>query len=336
MLLRERFQVVRPLDEMEMALVRASTADPELLNPAEEALLRTALSLARLYRVRHQRRDVGVGAFLTPFREEVSRRLAPALMGHKPPARDALVPLARALRARTLKARDALLDMFASRLPREAILKEIREKALVLVAGGGGGVGYVYIGIMSLLEEFGLRPALLAGTSIGAILCLFRSRLPHFDQTEVVNIVRGLSFRKLFRAISMESRYGLPGALRLFLRAGIGRYFDVGESSGGPGIRIGQLPVPTLVAVSGVRAGMLPHPVEIYERILNVSPALLLTPLAFARHAQQAIAALAEFFTLPEIMLPLHLGADADTAEWDALDAVGFSSSLPGVIHYDV
>src|SRR5262249_29396660 len=46
--------------------------------------------------------------------------------------------------------------------------------------------------------------------------------------------------------------------------------------------------------------------------------------------------ALAELFTRPEIMVKLHLGADETTAEWDALDAAGFSCALPGVIHYDV
>ena len=38
----------------------------------------------------------------------------------------------------------------------------------------------------------------------------------------------------------------------------------------------------------------------------------------------------------PELMVKLHLGADDETSEFDALDAVGFSSALPGVIHYDV
>jgi predicted acylesterase/phospholipase RssA len=32
----------------------------------------------------------------------------------------------------------------------------------------------------------------------------------------------------------------------------------------------------------------------------------------------------------------LYFGADEGTADFDAIDAVGFSSALPGVIHYDV
>ncbi len=319
-----------------MRLVRAASKDPDLLTPNEEAVLRTAISLARMYRVRHGTRDVGVGASLRPFREDVSRRAGAVLLGKAPLRRELLVPLARELREPTLRTREALLHRFRDRLPEEVIDKELRNKSLVLVAGGGGGTAYVYVGVMSLLEEFGLRPALLAGTSMGAILCLFRSRLPHFDQNEVVNIVRGLSWRKLFRGVSVDSRYGVPAALRLYLRSGIGRYFNTGEDSGGPGIRLSELPVPTIISVSGVRKGMLPHPLSFYERLLNISAVSLLDPLNLARQAQQAMGAVGEFFTRPEMMVSLHLGADRETAEFDALDAAGFSSALPGVIHYDI
>ncbi len=140
--------------------------------------------------------------------------------------RTALMPHLKDLKDRTLKTRDDLLQRLKGRLSFEAIDHELRHKALVLVLGGGGGTGYVYIGVMSLLDEYGLKPKLLVGTSIGAVLALFRSRLPRFDQDEIVNIVRTLSWRKLFRVISTQNRYGLPAALRLFLRAGIGRWFD--------------------------------------------------------------------------------------------------------------
>ena len=58
MLLRERFQITRPLEELELALLRAALANPALVNAHEEAVLRTALSLAKLYKVHHDGRDV--------------------------------------------------------------------------------------------------------------------------------------------------------------------------------------------------------------------------------------------------------------------------------------
>lgn len=335
MLLRERFQITRPLEEMEISLVRAAQLDPDLLNPIEEGVLRTALSMARLYKVRHEGRDVGMGAFLAPFREDVERRLKPVLLGSRRPVREALVPLVRDLREETLRTRDDLVKRFQNRLPADAIHREIRHKALVLVSGGGGGTGYVYLGIMDLLDEFGIKPALLVGTSIGAILSLFRSRMPRFDHTEMVNIVRGLSWKRLFRALSTEARYGVPGALRLLLRAGLGRYFDANPERGS-GVRLRELPIPVIMAVSGVRKGMLPQPLEFYARLLSLNASSLLRPTELARQMQLAMGSLADFFMRPEIMVKLHLGADSDTAEFDALDAAGFSCALPGIIHYDV
>ncbi len=320
---------------MEIALVRAAQRTPQLLNPMEEAVLRTALSLARLYKVRHQGRDVGMGAFLSPFREYVQRRLAPVLLGPRPPAREQLVPLVRDLRDETLRTRDELIRRHRNRVPDEAILHELRHKSLVLVSGGGGGTGYVYLGVMDLLDEFGIKPSLLAGTSIGGVLSLFRSRMPRFNRTEMINIVRGLSWRKMFRALSTESRYGLPGALRLLLRAGLGRYFGGSEDHPEP-LRLKDLPTPVILSVSGVRKGMLPHPVEFYAQLLNLGPRALLSPGATAKQIPQAVATLAEFFARPEMMVKLHLGADAETAEFDALDAAGFSCALPGIIHYDI
>ncbi|HEY0879937.1 MAG TPA: patatin-like phospholipase family protein [Archangium sp.] len=332
MQLRERFEITRPLEEMELALVRAAIAEPRLVDAHEEAVLRTALSLARLYKVNHEGRDVGVGAFLEPFREEMSRRLGPVLLPKKGAIeRSALMPHLRDLKERTLNTRDQLVRHFADRLPFEAIDKEIREKSLVLVMGGGGGTAYVYLGVMSLLDEYGLQPKLMVGTSMGSILSLFRSRMARFEQDEVVGIVRSLSWRKLFRTLSTENRYGVPAALRLFLRSGLGRYFGV-DSRGSNGPRLKDLPIKTIIAVSGIKTGKLPRPLEFYERLISASPRSLLNPMILPRW----FSAIIEFAARPDIVTKVHFGADETTDEMDALDAAGFSSALPGVIHYDV
>lgn len=332
MRLRERFQITRPLEELELNLVRAAIADPRLVDAHEEAILRTALSLARLYRVHQDGRDVGVGAFLEPFRHEIERRLGPALDASKGPLRrDQLLPHLRDLKERTTNTLHQLARRFEGRLAWEAIDRELREKALVLVLGGGGGTAYVYLGVMALLDEYGLRPRLLVGTSMGSILSLFRSRMPRYEQEEVVGIVRSLSWRRLFRAVSTENRYGVPAALRLYLRSGIGRYFGV-DTRGLEGPRLKDLPIKTIIAVSGIRKGKLPRPLEFYEKLTALSPKHLLNPLILPRW----LAALAEFTARPDIMTRVHLGADEQTAEFDALDAAGFSSALPGIIHYDV
>jgi predicted acylesterase/phospholipase RssA len=330
MRLRERFQIVRPLEEMEIALVRASLAHPKLVDAHEEAVLRTALSLARMYKVQQDGREVGVGAYLEPFRQEIERRLKPVLL-QPVVRRELLLPHLRDLKERTVNTAHQLARRMADRLSWEAIDRELRQKALVLVLGGGGGTAYPYLGVMSLLDEYGLKPKLLVGASMGSILSLFRSRFDRFDQDEVVGIVRTLSWRKLFRAVSTENRYGVPAALRLFLRSGIGRWFGV-DGRGGEGPALKDLPVKTIIAVSGIRRGKLPHPLEFYEKLVAADPRHLLNPLVLPRW----FAALAEFAARPDIMVKVHLGADEETAHFDALDAAGFSSALPGIIHYDV
>jgi predicted acylesterase/phospholipase RssA len=330
--LDDRFVLLRPLEEMELSLVRAALRSPSLVDAREEALVRTALSLARVDRVRHGGQDVEVGTLVTPFREEVRRRLTPVLLGRTPATRAALLPQLAPLRDATLRTRAAVVARLGQQLPAEALDREVREKKLVLVLGGGGGTAFVYVGVMALLDALGVRPSLLVGASMGAILALFRSRLERFDQAGLVNIVRTLSWPRLFRALSMESRYGIPGALRLFLRAGIGRYFQGGPH--GTGMRLKDLPVPTIVTVGAVRRGALPRPLEAYARLLpRGAPGEV---LGSTRRLTAAVGALAELVSRPEVLTRVTLGADDLTAEFDAVDAAGFSSSLPGVVHYDV
>lgn len=334
MLLKERFEINRPLEEMEIALVRGALDNPKLVDAHEEAVLRTALSLAKMYKVRESGRDIGVGAFLLPFREEIDRRLKPVLMAPKI-ERAQLMPHLKELKEKTLYTRSQLEKRFEGRLSPQAIDHELRHKSLVLVSGGGGGTAYVYVGVMSLLDEYGLKPELLVGTSMGAILSLFRSRVDRFDQEEILSIVRSLSWRKLFRVISAENRYGVPAALRLFLRAGIGRWFGA-DHPARPALKLKELPVKTIITVSGVRAGKLPRPLDWYERLLHISPRSLADPVGMARALAGSFGAVAELVNNPELLVKMHLGADDETKEFDALDAAGFSSALPGIIHYDV
>ncbi|MFO0597701.1 MAG: patatin-like phospholipase family protein [Myxococcaceae bacterium] len=332
MRLSERFEINRPIEEMELALVRASIEHPSLVDAHEEAVLRTALSLARLYRVHHEGKDVGVGTATEAFRDELVRRLKPVLLPERGTVQRAqLLPHLRELKDHTLNTRDHLVKRFADRLPFEAIDKELRHKALVLVMGGGGGTAYVYLGVMALLDEYGLQPKLLVGTSMGAILALFRSRMPRFEQEEVVGIVRSLSWRKLFRTLSTTNRYGVPAALRLYLRSGIGRYFGV-DSRGTHGPKLNELPIRTIISVSGIRKGKLPHPLEFYEKLIALSPRWLLNPLILPKW----FSAIAELTARPDILTRVHFGADPGTEDMDALDAAGFSSALPGIIHYDI
>jgi predicted acylesterase/phospholipase RssA len=333
MLLSQIHETFRPIDAMEARLVRACVSDSRLLSTENESLLRTALSLARMHRVRGPRGDVEVGDFLAKYRSEVTAVLSPALGNGKAPSGEQLRTAAGVLAAPMRATYESLIRHFASDLPAEAIDREVRYKALVVVAGGGGGTGYVYLGAYSLLQDWGVHPSLIVATSMGAILGLFRARMARMETSDVIAIVRSLSWSKLFRLVSMDSRYGLPAALRLFLRAGIGQYFNRED---GQTLRLCDLPVPLIVTVGGIRRGALRHPLEYYESLLSFGSSLLPNPLVLRKKIPQVMRALVEFISDPGMLEPVYLGSDPDTREFDALDAVGFSSAVPGVIHYDL
>lgn len=323
---------VRPFEDAEAALVRAVVSSPAFLSEPDEAALRYALNLGRVTRVRApDGADVDVGALLAPYRGELLQTAVAALAGPgaDPLAAARLVPNvaahARAWRARVLAA-------LAGRLPASALDREVCEKALVLVCGGGGGVTWSYLGAFALLEQYGLAPRLLAGTSMGAVLLLFRARRARWHPEDVGDAVRGLSFRTLFRFLHGESRYGLPAAARLYLRAAIGEFL---KGPDGHPLTLGQLAVPLVVAVTGIRTGALPRDPSYYEHLLDLhgrEP----RPGALSRVVSDVFRAVGELIVQRDRFARIYLGADDDTREFDAIDAVGFSSALPGVIHYDV
>lgn len=330
-LLRERFRKQKPLEDLEVALVRASLASPGALPPREEARLRWALGLAKLHSLRVGRVDVPLEHEVVEFRDELLAVLRPLFEGERVELA-ALAAIAPSLARRVGRLRAQLLRRHADRVPPERLDEELREKKLVLALGGGGGTGFVYIGAFQLIEELGLRPSLLAGTSMGSILGLFRARREKFDAGETASVLRGLSYRRLFRVLDTGNRYGLPAALRLYLRTALGRYFTRAD---GEVMSFRDLPIPMLITMTGIHTGMLPRPIESYERLLDPRE-LARAPWRIRQKITDVVVAIAELLARPQVLATFHAGYEGWTSEMDVLDAAGFSSSVPGVIHYDV
>jgi hypothetical protein len=90
-----------------------------------------------------------------------------------------------------------------------------------------------------------------------------------------------------------------------------------------------------VVACAGLRTGALPREPEYYEHLLDLhgrSP----QPHVIKRMLADIFQAVGEFMVQRDRFARVYLGADEGTQRFDAIDAVGFSSALPGVIHYDV
>lgn len=324
---------MRPFDEAEKALCEALVARPDRLDRAQEVILRRSLNLARMWIISAPEGDVVVGPQLSSFRDLVRRfstgvrersNLDPATLGP-----DALA-LAEPLRA----AQAEVLSQTLGRLSADALESEIRNKELVLAVGGGGGCGYVHLGAFSLFESLGIRPKLLAGSSIGSILALFRAREAQFQDATITAVTSHLSFKSMFRVLDSETQYAMPGALRLYLRTALSRYF---EGPTGDTLRLCDLEVPLICSVTGVQRDAI-RQVRHYEKLFRKE----LRRGAFGRllHIKDlvtnVVAFLTELIATPGAIRSISLGSDDTTREFDVIDAVGFSSAIPALIQYDI
>jgi hypothetical protein len=316
---------IQLLADAETALLQYALARHGHLGSGVETTLRYAFGLARVSLPSPAARE------LDAYRRSVLAT-AHALFGKSPgrdphrPSAQVIGAAARRLWPLTLAARD--LEGRARHW--DGLL---RRRGLALALGGGGGVGHVYLGCFALLEEWGLRPDLIAGTSFGAIMGLFRARdLPYHPQ-QLPAILSALSFRKLFRVSRMRTQYSLPATLRLYLRSAMEPLL---RPPGQPPVRLSDLAIPVVVAVAGIRKGMLPRPPKAYETLLDPRSFFPPTPSVLQRRVQDLLSVIGEFVRQPNRLDALYVGSDLGTEGFDALDAIGFSCSLPGFVHYDV
>jgi predicted acylesterase/phospholipase RssA len=324
---------LRPFEEAEVALVRGALDRPGWIGDGEEASLRHALNLARLGRVRTPSGDeVDLWDLLAPFRAEVASTLVPALLADDAASRGRAAALAAPLGAAAWGWRAKVLRAFGDRLPAEPLDRELREKALVLVCGGGGGVSWSYLAAFDLLERHGLTPRLCAGASMGAVLLLLRARRLRWDGEDARALLGSLRYGNLFRFLQADSRYALPAAIQLQLREPLAPLLP---GPAGGVATLADLPIPLLVAVTGIRTGALPHDPGFYGHLLDGSDRVD-RPHALERIVARIFQAAGELTLRRDRLVPIHLGPDDATAAFDCLDAVGFSCALPGVIHYDV
>ncbi len=186
----------------------------------------------------------------------------------------------------------------------------------------------------SVHDRAGLQPELMAGTSIGALMSMFRARFKVFDGAALIAAARRLSWSSVFRVLEMESRYGIPASLRLYLRAALGTLFEV---DGKRQMTFRDVEIPLLVVTTGITVDALKHDLSYYEHFLDdvERPGAVFRRGRLRRLAKLG-EVLREFMSRPESLREIVFGADPHTMDADILDAAGFSAAVPGVIHYDV
>jgi predicted acylesterase/phospholipase RssA len=340
-------QELLALRRMESAVVRADLDHPIVLGIERYHRLRYLLSFAQLTTFQpgaagearpNGRREVSVADELAAFRAHVADDLSGPLREERDPVRrlqSASLVLER-LETPLADARRNVLERHGDECSVEELDAEVGTKVLVSVAGGGGGAGYVYIGAYQRLEAAGLVPVYVIGSSIGALMGLFRARARSADWEAYIELAKGLDRRTLFSPVSLRRRYGLPGLLALNLRGTLAPHF-AGVDGSAP--RMHDLEIPFDAVVAGVRRRTFnrlprrfrtgPDVTEAYEPDTRRSP-LRLAPVVASRMWQ-----VGAFFD-PRVTKPLMIGSDPLTESFDAIDAAGFSAAIPGVLHYDV
>ncbi|MEQ1507141.1 MAG: patatin-like phospholipase family protein [Myxococcota bacterium] len=319
----------RPFERLETQVVRLGlkTTDPEA-RPVVEAL-RYALSFAKLTTIRNaDGQDVEVAGPLAMHARWVRDTLEPRIG-----AAETVWVVSRDLPEvlkRTRQARSSLLEHLP--IDRASLEAEVSERLLAIASGGGGGAGYVYPGAYELLERNGLCPDLMVGTSIGAQMSLFRARRRRYDFAPLITAARRLSWGGVFQVLETANRYGLPATLRLRLRTALGSLF---LNEDGSSMRFEDCEIPLIIVVTGITVDAMKHDLDYYEHLLDddvrrsgISAGL--------QGTLKALRILREFLARPDALRCIALGRDSGTEAFDILDAAGFSSSVPAVIHYDV
>jgi len=339
---KEYFQAVRPLTKMETALVRHQVNRAGQLTRTEENTLRYALNMARLGPFRTPSgKDIDLFEEIAPFRRKVTEILS-AAMGSALDAPDpiALVRAVPVLQEEILLARYQLLDNHAGEFGEEHLDGELCRKALVSVAGGGGGSGMVYVGAYKLLEDHGLKPDYIVGSSIGSIIGALRAYFREFDLALLSREINraGISVADLFmiRPATGQARFGLPAAVRLELYPVAEKLFR-GLGADVPTFR--DLPVPFHAVVAGIKRGGLRHDKSHYGAgtapTLSARGAVKIRPGTVKWFVGSVLSIMREFST-PETLTELVFGRDEYTEDLKVVDGVGFSCAVPGLLHYDI
>ena len=325
---------------MEVAIVR-SVAERRADVPRRlVATLRYALSFARIENLPTPDGVVALDGALDAYHAQVVEMLEPEL-GHHTGIVDwqSLAGVAPAICELTEQTRAQILLRFANRIDDVALEREIRHKALVVVAGGGGGSGYVYVGGFKLLDDLGYVPSLIVGTSIGSVIGIFRARRRDLDFHEVMGIAGSMTWGDVFQRPVMRRNYGLPASLRLYLRSSIAQHFRHAEEDRVLWIR--EMEIPLRVIVAGISPGRLAHDMDHYEHLMDDvvgrAQAAGRVPLgAIRRQVKRLTQVFGELVGPQGRLKQIVLGADELTSRFDVVDAAGFSSSVPGLIHYDI
>ncbi|MGQ0697392.1 MAG: patatin-like phospholipase family protein [Panacagrimonas sp.] len=336
MALPTRTKTLLKLQRMEMALVRAWLAHPDVMPERDFRRLRYILGFSRLHRFAPRAALRGIArpevevdpGIIDPFRELVLRALYRPLHSEEElkerlsQSASVLAPLSAAL----ADARPRLLARHHADFSETELDAEAGRKALVTIAGGGGGAGYVYIGAAARLRAEGLSSDYLIGSSIGALIGAFLARSRKLDIEALLAWAKSLSLRSIFARPYLGSTHTLPGLMRLHLKA----MHRVMSYPDGTPLRLSDLEIPYDAVIGGVRTRVYDHLPATLKNLVSTER----SSRSFSRLLAERMLLLGTFVN-PNVVKPLILGRDPDTRAIRVVDAVGLSAAIPAVLQYE-
>lgn len=333
------------LQRMENRLIRHHLANPDVLSAEELRRLRYILNFARLADFEpgaagpggsRGRGDVSVGAEIAPWLS----RVADALYG---PLREEPDPVTALKTARevleTLAAdqddqRCVLIERHGNDFSAAELDAEVGYKKLVMVLGGGGGAGFVYIGGMQRVLEAGQVPDYMIGASIGSILGSLASRELPVPIDDYMAWAKSVSYRAILGPERLRRRHGLAGmfALRFdqFAHAMLSR--EDGER-----LRMSDLAIPFDIVIAGVRNqpySALPSRFRRPELAALQLRSVPFRPIGIGPVVGARMWQVAAFIDL-RVVKPIIVGGDDPARDLDVVDAASFSAAIPGVLHHE-
>lgn len=323
---------IREIKAFERRLIKLLVDRPGALHQRHEALFRYALVLAQMHLFRApDGRDVNLAEDVDALRTWIHEAVVPLIPGEGDANVDALRQLAPVLAIRVDRTRTTLLECHANEFGPEHLDDELRTKRLALVLGGGGGAGLLHLGVFSMLNELGVVPELIVGTSMGSIMGLVRAIDRSYDPiTTALALPRDMDFQSIFKPFTGYSRYGFPGAFHLNLLR-LGR--EIFESLVGTGVpRFSDLPIKLEVVATGIRKGFRLDSTP-YQRLAQETPDV--SAGSMRRRLALFFTATRELSRNPRFLSQVVFGRD-DTEKFPVIEAVGFSCAVPGLLHYDI
>lgn len=323
------------IKHMEAALIRSQAKHSDVLPLADYELLRYALMLARLRRFSPG--SAGPGSIKRVTRPDVVLNTTPistlrkllleTLYAPLREQRNYLLRLSQVrqrvmiVREATEQARREILATHAHDFTAAELDAELCNKVLVLAPGGGGGSGFVYIGLVARLKAEGILPSYIVGASIGALLGGLVARDAEPDIDSLLAWGKGLRMRQIFSRPTIGGSLSLPGAVRLHLR---GMDQMMRHPDGSP-LRMKDLAIPYDAMIAGVRLSAYRDLPALPERRSH----MLGAPMVIAERMLHLLS----YFS-PQVAKEIVLGQDEATRELRVVDAIGLSSAVPGVLQY--